>query len=261
MSVRLLLTDSIWKRIEKVLNDIKNKVGRPPEISDRMFIEAVLYIARTGIPWRDLPHSLGNFSTIYNRLRRWRRNGIWQQLWQRLEADEIQFAENLFIDSTCVRAHQHAAGASKETGGQCQQALGRSAGGFPTKIHLGCLDEKNAISIVLTGGEAADGKQFNAVFNELPENHDLKKGIMDKAYDSNPVRATLALNEMVAVIPPKINRTEAIDFDKQSYKLRNQIERFINRIKQFRRIATRYEKLAENFLVFIHIVSVYVMLS
>ena len=77
MSVRLLLTDSIWKRIEKVLNEIKSKVGRPPDISDRMFIEAVLYIARTGIPWRDLPDFLGNFSTIYNRLRRWKLNGIW----------------------------------------------------------------------------------------------------------------------------------------------------------------------------------------
>ncbi|MBC8233776.1 transposase [bacterium] len=67
-----------------------------------------------------------------------------------------------------------------------------------TKIHLGCLDEKNAISIVLTGGEVPDVKQFDAVFQQLPENHDLKNAIMDKGYDSNPVRETLALNEMVA---------------------------------------------------------------
>ncbi len=107
MSVRLLLTDSIWKRIEKVLNEIKNKVGRPPVISDRLFIEAVLYIARTGIPWRDLPDSLGNFSTIYNRLRRWKLNGIWQQLWQQLEADEIPLAARkaltLSVNSTALR--------------------------------------------------------------------------------------------------------------------------------------------------------------
>ncbi|MBC8232034.1 IS5 family transposase [bacterium] len=148
-------------------------------------------------------------------------------------------AENLFIDSTCVRAHQHAAGAAKTTGGQWQQALGRSVGGLSTKIHLGCLDEKNAIAVVLTGGEVADVTQFDAVFDKLPENHDLKNGIMDKGYDSNPVRETLALNEMAAVIPPKVNRTEKIDFDEQLYKLRNKIERFINRIKQFRRIATR----------------------
>ena len=249
MSVRLSLTDSIWKRIEKVLNDIKSKVGRPPVISDRLFIEAVLYVARTGIPLkadsgrslprRDLPDVFGNFWTIYNRLRRWKLNGTLTKLWQLLEADEIPLAENLFLDSTCVRAHQHAAGAAKTTGGQWQQALGRSVGGLSTKIHLGCLDEKNAIAVVLTGGEVADVTQFDAVFDKLPENHDLKNGIMDKGYDSNPVRETLALNEMAAVIPPKVNRTEKIDFDEQLYKLRNKIERFINRIKQFRRIATR----------------------
>jgi transposase len=109
MSVRLSLTDAIRKRIEQVLNDIKRKVGRPRVISDRLFIEAVLYVARTGIPFRDLPATFGNFSTIYNRLRRWKLNGTFQQLWELLETDEIPFSENLFIDSTCVRAHQHAA--------------------------------------------------------------------------------------------------------------------------------------------------------
>ena len=108
MPVRLLLNDEIWKKLEEVLNEIKSKVGRPPVISDRLFIEAVLYVARTGIPWRDLPDSFGNFSTIYNRLRRWKRNGIFRKLWELLETDEIPFAENLFIDSTCVRASRYA---------------------------------------------------------------------------------------------------------------------------------------------------------
>ncbi|MBC8233420.1 transposase [bacterium] len=79
------------RRIEAILIDIKSKVGRPPDISDRMFIEAVLYVARTGIPWRDLPEFFANFSAIYNRLRRWKRNGTWQQLWERLETDGISF--------------------------------------------------------------------------------------------------------------------------------------------------------------------------
>jgi transposase len=130
-----------------------------------------------------------------------------------------------------------------------------------TKIHLGCFNENNAIAIVPTGGEVADVTEFDAVFEKLPEKHDIKNGIMDKGYDSNSVRETLALNEMVAVIPPKINRTTEIAFDQHLYKLRNQIERFINRIKQFRRIATRYEKLAETYLVFIYIVATYIMLS
>lgn len=261
MSVRLLLTDVIWSRIETILSDIKSKVGRPPDISDRIFLEAVLYIARTGIPWRDLPEVFGNFSAIYNRLRRWKRNGTWQQLWQRLETDGILLAENLFIDTTGVRAHQHAAGASKKRGGQSQQALGRSRGGLSTKIHLGCISEKSLISVFLTGAEVPDVKGFDDVFIKLPENHDIKRVIMDKGYDSDTIRKTLTDNEIVAVIPPKKNRTSEIEFDKALYKLRNKIERFINRMKQFRRIATRYEKLAETYLVFIYIVAVYVFLS
>ncbi|MBI1927148.1 IS5 family transposase [Candidatus Poribacteria bacterium] len=116
MSVRLLLTDEIWEAVKKKLNEIKSKVGRPPDIDDRCFIEAVLYVARTGIPWRDLPACFGHFSALYNRLRRWERNGTWQELWEPLETDDISLGENLFIDTTCIRAHQHAAGAAKKKG-------------------------------------------------------------------------------------------------------------------------------------------------
>ena len=64
-----------------------------------MFIEAVLYVARTGIPMRDLPGELGNYSGVYNRLKRWRANGTWEKLWPQLQADEVSLADNLYIDS------------------------------------------------------------------------------------------------------------------------------------------------------------------
>ena len=124
MSVRLLLTDEVWNKLSLVLDEIKRKDGRRPVISDRQFIEAVLYIARTGIPFRDLPDEFGNWSAIYNRLRRWTKNGTWEKLWQRLQQDKLKLSENLFIDSTCegssiplhrpIRAHQHAAGAPEK---------------------------------------------------------------------------------------------------------------------------------------------------
>ena len=67
MSVRLLLTDEAWAEIDAVLQRIKSKEGSPPQLSDRLFIEAVLYVARTGIPWRDLPKAFGNWPAVYNR--------------------------------------------------------------------------------------------------------------------------------------------------------------------------------------------------
>jgi transposase len=114
MAVRLLLTDAAWAEIESRLTAIKHKAGSPAELSDRLFIEAVLYVARTGIPWRDMPREFGHWDAVYNRFRRWEARGIWRQLWERLHRDGCHVAQHLFIDSTIMRAHQHAAGARKK---------------------------------------------------------------------------------------------------------------------------------------------------
>ena len=115
MPVRLLITDTDWAHIESALVGLKSKAGHPPKLSDRMFIEAVLYNARTGTPWRDLPEDFGKWDAVYNRFRRWETRGTWQQLWQRLQEPECQSATHLFIDATIMRAHPHAAGALKKT--------------------------------------------------------------------------------------------------------------------------------------------------
>jgi transposase len=116
MSGRLLLTDEVWAKIAAILATIKSRAGSPPMLSDRMFIEAVLYLARTRTPWRDLPAEFGHWDAVYNRFRRWEARGLWRQLWEHLQAEEYQDALHLFIDATIVRAHQHAAGALKKTG-------------------------------------------------------------------------------------------------------------------------------------------------
>jgi putative transposase len=114
MAVRLLLTDAAWAEIEPRLTAMKHQAGSPPELSDRLFIEAVLYVARTGLPWRDLPREFGPWDAVYHRFRRWEARGIWRQLWERLHRDGCHVAQHLFIDRTIVRAHQHAAGARKK---------------------------------------------------------------------------------------------------------------------------------------------------
>jgi len=80
-----------------------------------MFIEAVLYNARTGMPWRDLPACFGKWDAVYNRFRRWEQSGVWRKLWEELQDEKCKRAKDIFIDSTIVRAHQHAAGALKKT--------------------------------------------------------------------------------------------------------------------------------------------------
>ena len=93
---------------------------------------------------------------------------------------------------------------------------------------------------------------------ELPEDNSIKNSIMDKGYDSDDIRQQLIDLEIQPVIPPKKNRVIHIPYDSELYKERNGIERFINRMKQIRRIATRYEKLAETFTAFLHIVASYI---
>jgi transposase len=118
MSIRTLLTDAVWAEIEPILTTLKNKAGSPPELSDRQFIEAVLYLARTGLPWRDLPAEFGHWDAVYNRFRRWEARSMWRQLWARLQTEGCEAATPVFIDSTIVRSHQHAAGARKKTAGR-----------------------------------------------------------------------------------------------------------------------------------------------
>lgn len=81
---------------------------------NRLFLEAVLWIARTGAPWRDLPPQLGNWHNTYTRFSRWGKKGVWQRVIRAVSDDPD--LEALFIDSSIVRAHQHAAGAQKNTG-------------------------------------------------------------------------------------------------------------------------------------------------
>jgi transposase len=124
MSVRLLLTDEAWAEIAPILATLKSRAGSPPALSDRMFIEAVLYLARTGTPWRDLPAEFGHWDAVYNRFRRWAARGLWRQLWERLQAADCHVALHLFIDATIVRAHQQAAGALKKTVGKPHRLWG-----------------------------------------------------------------------------------------------------------------------------------------
>jgi len=113
---RLLITDELWERLEPLVEEAKHsRAGAPAELSERIFIEAVLYLTRSGCPWRDLPQEFGYWHAVYMRFRRWEERGVWGRLWSLIQAEHFEQATELFIDSTTVRAHQHAAGAPKKT--------------------------------------------------------------------------------------------------------------------------------------------------
>jgi transposase len=106
--IRRELTDAQWARIEKLVPGKEGDKGRHGE-DNRLFVDAVLWIARTGSPWRDLPDAFGNWNSVFQRFRRWAKKGVWESLFKAL-VENPDF-EYLIIDSSIVRAHQHAAGA------------------------------------------------------------------------------------------------------------------------------------------------------
>ena len=116
------------------------------------------------------------------------------------------------------------------------------------------------MSFVLSGGQRNDAVGFESVWEGVPRVPGLGAVVMDKAYDSNAIRQFLATQGVEAVIPSRANRTGAIHHDAHKYKLREKVERFFNKLKRFRRIATRYDKLSRTLLAFIHIVSAWIML-
>jgi len=144
------------------------------------------------------------------------------------------------IDASIIRTHRHAAGAK---GGQDKQGLGRSCGGFSSKIHVKVDGNGMPLAIVITKGQASDIGQGE----KLVEADKCENLLADRGYDSDLFRTMLKKKGINSVIPGRKNRKEAIEYDQQIYKKRNKIERFFGRIKEFRRIATRYDKTSAMF--------------
>jgi transposase len=111
------LTDEQWQPLQPLLPKHKS-TGRPPE-DDRQIINGMLWVLRTGAPWRDLPERYGKVGTVSSRFYRWRKAGVWDRILQTLQqhGDALGHLdwEIHFVDSTVIRAHQHAAGSKKKT--------------------------------------------------------------------------------------------------------------------------------------------------
>jgi putative transposase len=116
--MRHMITDELWAVLgPAVAAAKKNRCGQKPQLTERLFFEALLYIGRTSVPWRDLPGDFGAWDAVYNRFRRWVSSGSLRRLFELLTADpRLDEVRRVLIDSTIVRAHQHAAGARRKRG-------------------------------------------------------------------------------------------------------------------------------------------------
>jgi transposase len=243
------IKDEDWARIEHLLPGRPGMHGGVAH-DNRTFINAILYLAKTGVPWRDLPARLGKWNSVWQRFNRWCQRGVWERVLAVLQDPDLEW---FLLDSTVVRAHPHAAGLNTAAD---DQALGYSRGGFGTKIHVGIDALGNPVTIKLSPGQDAD---ITHAANLLG-NHRPGAVVADKGYDSDEFAATVEQRGAEVIIPPRSNRKQPRDYDRVTYKERNKAERCIGLMKQFRRVATRYEKKATNFLGFVLVAAVTIWL-
>lgn len=261
-------------------------------------INGVLHRVRTGVQWRDLPERFGPWKTVHKRHVQWSADGTWERLLQQVQA--VADAEgaidwDISVDSTVMRGHQHAAGARTAPppvslkgaavvehqidpawegpgrppggGGAAGEGLGRSRGGFTTKVHLSADGRCRPLSLLVTSGQRADCTQFEPVMEKIrvprtgsgrPRRRPDSVSA-DKAYSNRRTRAYLRKRGIRHVIPEKADQAanrvkrgshggRPPGFDKERYKKRNVVERAINKLKGFRGVATRYDKRGHVFL-------------
>ncbi|MEW5963888.1 MAG: IS5 family transposase [Pseudomonadota bacterium] len=224
----------------------------PKPRNNRRIINGMFYILRTGSPWRDLPGRYGSYTTVYNRFNRWRKAGIWDRL-----MDAVVKAHDgrvQMIDSSSVRVHQHACGVKKKSGVRC---VGRSRGGLTTKIHARVDGKGRPVRLLISPGNGHDIVCAEALLAGLEPRAVV---IADKGYDADSVRSCIRAQGAIPNIPNRSNRKKKYRWKKAIYRERNLVERFFNKLKQFRRIATRYDKLGATFLAFIRLASVRIFL-
>ncbi|WP_442806976.1 IS5 family transposase [Streptomyces sp. NBC_01318] len=269
----------MWDRIEPLMP--ADPVRGRRWADHRRTLEAIAWKYRTCSPWRDLPDELGSFQTAHKRLIRWAVDGTWERIFAAVLAaadagDDVGWTVS--VDSTVCRAHQHSAGARKRgrpAGPNPDHALGRSRGGLSTKVHLASDSQARPLAIHVTAGQAGDAPAFEAVMARIriprtglgrPRTRPATV-LADRAYSSRAIRGHLRRRGIRAVIPQpadqighRLRRGRAggrpPGFDAEAYKERNTVERCINRLKQWRGLAMRTDKLAIAYQAALHLAAI-----
>lgn len=251
------LTDKEWNAMRVYLPRQRSGHRGRPWADHRRTINGILWVLSVGAPWRDVPARYGKWQTVYTRFRRWCRSGLWDRIWSGLLSRidrQGKIDRRLWcVDGSIVRAHHSAVGGSRRSSKKAgENGLGRSRGGYSCKLHVVCSERGLPLGIVVTGGQINEPTQFLDLMDSIPLSLFRKTSrpkflAGDKAYVAGYIFDWLNSMNIGNVIPNRKNENKNPRFSKRKYRKRNIVERLIGRLKNYRRIATRYDKTIESY--------------
>ena len=232
-----------WPKMFSILSSFP-KIHVKNESSIKKLIDSLAWLMRSGARWRDMPPTFGRGNSIFKRFARWAKLGVWDNLFKQL-IDEPDM-EYSIIDSTIVKVH---VSVNVPLAEQEKECLGRSVGGYTSKIHALVDALGYPLKFEITSGAHHDITQAMPLTVDLFDTQLLA----DKAYGAGNLRACLKAKNCAPVIPYKSNALNPESYDSELYKERNLVERFFLKIKRFRRLFSRFDKKLLNFKAFLTI--------
>ncbi len=240
-----------WPKMFSILKTIP-KIHVKNEDCVKRFIDAIAWIMRSGARWSDMPLVFGLGNSIFKRFARWARLNVWDYVFERIiDSPDMEY---VMIDSTIVKAHVLV---NVPLDKQEAEGLGRSVGGYTSKIHALVDALGYPLKFSITSGAHHDITQAESLTVGLFNSQLLA----DKAYGSFKFRLDLKFQNCQPIIPYKSNARSPEAYDLIIYKERNYIERFFLKLKYFRRLFTRFDKKLMHYKAFLTIAGISVWIS
>jgi transposase len=243
------LTGKQYRRIAGLLPVQRGNVT----IENRVLLNALIYRRENGCTWRTLPERFGDWHAVYVRLDRRPQNGAPERAYAALTAEGPAGGQVYPLDSTAVKARPDARGGKKTV----RRAVGKARGGWNTKIHAPAAGERRVRAFSLSAGNAAGAWAGRLLPETVGPPERAVPLLTDRAYEDDRTRLTARQLRFNPVVPPKRNRVRPRDYGTELYKRRNEAERLFRRLKGFRCVFTRYEKLYRMFAAFVFLLYLY----
>ncbi|MHA6327012.1 IS5 family transposase [Roseivivax sp. CAU 1753] len=239
------MSDLFWLSDEQMarLRPFFPKSHGKPRVDDRRVLSGIIFINRNGLRWSDAPPEYGPAKTLYNRWKRWSDMGVFARMMEGL-ASEAADRKTVMIDATYLKAHRSASSLRLKKGGR-GRLIGRTKGGMNTKLHAVTDANGRPIKFFMSAGQVSDYTGAAALLSSLPEAEWL---LADRGYDADWYREALQGKSIKPCIPGRKSRGKPAKYDKRRYKRRNRIEIMFGKLKDWRRVATRYDRCPKVFM-------------